>query len=178
MRDLSSVRLSALSPLLVLAACHGNGGFPSLAQRPAEISFARTVPAAPVREAPGTPDAATLHEVAALRADAVRARDSFAHQADEADHLARAAHASEVGSEAWAAATTALSALDSARSDTAQALGNLDSLRARTAVSAADSNQPSGQATYVAVTDADAAVAAMLGSEDARIAALHKMIGN
>jgi hypothetical protein len=43
---------------------------------------------------------------------------------------------------------------------------------------AADANTPVAQATYAAVTRADQAVAALLGDEDARIAALHQTLEN
>lgn len=177
MRDLSSLRLPALSLVLALAGCSGAGHFPSLAQRPAELAFAQTPPAPPP-PAPGTADTATLHQIAALRADAAHAHDSFAHRAEDADHLAAAARGAAVGSEAWAAATTAQGALDSARNDTVLVLADLDALRTRTAVSAADGNNPSGQATYAAVSAADSAVAGMLADEDARIAAVHKALEN
>ena len=177
MRDLSSFRLCAVTLVLALAACNSAARFPSLAQRPAELAFAQNPPAPPA-PAPGVADAATLQRIAALRADAVRAHDSFGHRAEQAGHLASAARGAPVGSEALADATTALGALDSARNDMALALGNLDALRAKTSVSAADSNTPSAQATYAAVTEADSAVAGLMAEEDARIAALHKMIEN
>jgi len=182
MHVLSSLRLrcrslSALTLVLVLAACHGADNFPSLAQRPAELAFAQGAPAAPP-PGTGTADAATLRQIAALRADAAHAHESFSRRAEEAEHLAAAVRGTAVGSEAWAAATTAQGALDSARNDMALVLANLDALRARTAVAAADSNTASGQATYVAVADADSAVAGLMADEEARIASLHKVLGN
>jgi hypothetical protein len=83
-----------------------------------------------------------------------------------------------VGSEAWAAVTTALAALDSARSETAVPLGDLDALQVRTAVSSAQSNSAQGGATYAAVADANREVTEIVKSEDARIAALRSLLGN
>jgi len=178
MPDLSSLRLPVLVLTLTLGACTDTARFPSLAQRPAEAAYAATTPATPAPQPPGHADSAILHQIAALSADAVRAHDSFSHSADEADRLATAARGAPTGSEAWATATTALGALDAARSATRQTLADLDALRGKTAISSAEANTPSSHATYADVTDADNAVAGMLAEEDARIAALHKVIGD
>jgi pyruvate/2-oxoglutarate dehydrogenase complex dihydrolipoamide acyltransferase (E2) component len=181
MRDVSSFRLPVVNLLLPLALAGCSGGmaaYPSLAQRPAERAFAQGPAPAPAPVAPGRADPATLHRIATLRADATSAGASFAQLAQEADHLSTAARGTGVGSEAWAAATVAMASLDSTRSDTALALAELDALQVKAAVNAADSNNPDGQATYVAVTDIDRAVAAILNNEDARIAMLHKTMEN
>jgi len=163
--------------LLTLAGCSaGKAGYPSLAERPAERAFAQSTVAEPAPVAPGKPNPATLHEVATLRADAERAAETFAHEAQEAERLTAAARGSAVGSEPWAAATVAMASLDSARGDTARTLADLDALKVKTAVVAADDNDPDRQATYVAVTAADEAVAAILDKQDAQITALHKSI--
>lgn len=172
MRRLSSVRLPALLLVLAGTACSGGGGFPSLAQRPAEIAFAAGPP--PVASiAPGVADPALLQAVAALRAAAARAHEGFARSAQAAAQLAGAAKARPIGSEAWAAATTALGALDSAHGRSSLVLANLDALQARTALAAAAGNDPSDQATFVAVSEADGAVTAIVRDEGAQIAALH-----
>jgi len=181
MHDLSSFQLKRATLLLplALAGCNaGMAGYPSLAQRPAERAFAQTTAATPAPVTPASAEPATLHQIALLRADATRAGTSFAHDAQEAGRLTAAAHGTDIGSEAWAAATVAMAALDSARSDTALALADLDALRVKTAVTAAASNDSRGQATYAAVTEVDSAVAVILGGEDARIAALHKAMEN
>ncbi len=178
---LSRSRLLALTSLLplALAGCNaGRAGYPSLAERPAERAFAQSTRAAPAPAAPGKPDPATLHEIAALRDDAERSAESFAHEAQDTERLTAAARSSAVGSEAWAAATVAMASLDSARSDTARTLADLDALKVKTAVAAADTDDPDKQATYVAVTAADDAVAAILDRQDSQIAALHKTIGS
>lgn len=181
MPDLSPPRRNCLTLLLPLALSACNGGmaaYPSLAQRPAERAFAQgATVAAPAPTAPGAPDATTVQHVVALRADAMRAQTAFARQADETDRLAAAAHNSGTGSEAWAAATSALAALDSARSQTAVALADLDALQVRTSVTSAQANTPQAAATYAVVAYADQAVAAILMDEDARITALHKVLG-
>ena len=172
MRYVSSVRLPTLLLVLACAGCSGGGGFPSLAQRPAEIAFAAgPPPVAPV--APGVADPAVLRTMAALCTAAAHAHQGFARGAQSAAHLANAAKAQPIGSEAWAAATTALGALDSAHGESSLVLANLDALQAHTALGAAASNDPSDQATFAAVSEADRAVAAIVRDEGAQIAALH-----
>ena len=180
MPDLSRALLHTVTLLstMALAGCGGGmAGYPSLAQRPAERAFAQP-PLAAAPPAPGTVDPAIMHQIDTLRAQAARAADQFNHKAQVADRLATAAHGSGVGSEAWAAATTALAALDSARSETAVPLGDLDALQVRTAVSSAQSNSAQGDATYAAVADANREVTEIVKSEDARIAALRSLLGN
>lgn len=173
---------SALLLAFMLAGCGGAYRYPSLAQRPAERAFVEeaATPAPTTPQAPdsATPDSATVSHVESLRADAARAAQEFAHRAQEAEHLGKAAQGTGVGSEAWAAATTAMAALDSARSDTALPLADLDALMIATAVSAAQSNDARGAATYAMISRADADVAAMLADEDARIAALRHAAEN
>ncbi|WP_231730072.1 hypothetical protein [Novosphingobium sp. Fuku2-ISO-50] len=171
---------SALMLAFMLAGCGGATTYPSLAQRPAERAFieeaAATAPITP--QASASPDSATVGHVESLRADAARAAQEFAHRAQEADDLSKAARGTGVGSEAWAAATTAMAALDSARSDTALPLADLDALMVGTAVSAAQSGGARGAATYAVIARADSDVAAMLADEDARIAALQRAAEN
>jgi hypothetical protein len=151
--------------------------YPSIAQRPAERAFAQG-PSAPAPMAPGNPDPAVLRQLATLRAEVAQAKAQFDGKAQAAERLASAARDSGVGSEAWAAATTALAALDSARSQTAVPMGDLDALQVHSAVSAAQSNDAQGAATYGAVAEADRDVADILKNEDARIAALHRQLGS
>jgi hypothetical protein len=172
--------LSAVILLVALALAGCNGGmaaYPSIAQRPAEREFAQAQqPVAPM--APGEPDPAVIRQIAAVTAQAARAAAQFDRQAREAEQLATAARDSGIGSEAWAAATTALAALDSARSETGVPMGDLDALQARTALSAAQSNDARGKASYAAVAEADRAVAAIIKIEDARITALRARLKN
>jgi len=180
MPKVSSAILSRSAPMLalMLAGCGGVHEYPSLAQRPAETAFAQVAPAPTAPQGPATPDPATVQQVDSLRADAARAAETFARRAKEAEHLAQAARGTELGSEAWAAETVAMAALDSARSDTALPLADLDALLVRTAVSAADSGDARGAATYAVISHADSAVAAMLDEENTRIATLHRAVEN
>jgi hypothetical protein len=180
----TSPKTAVLLPLLAaltLGGCgEGAGRYPSLAQRPAERAFAQAAPpAAPVPvKGPTDADPETLKQIDSLHEDATRAAETFATRAEEADRLTGAARGAGVGSEAWAAATVATAALDSARSATALPLADLDALRVHTAVVAADSGKPRDAATYVAITRVDNEVAAILAREDARIAALHHAVDN
>jgi hypothetical protein len=167
----------ALALALVAGGCAG-GNYPSLERRPAELQYAQptSTPAAPA--GPQTPDPAIVSQVDTLRSDVIRASAAFAKAAKEAEHLAQAAHGTAVGSEAWAAATIATAALDSAHSQTAVPLGELDALQARMAVTAADSGLARDAASYAVIAHADSDVGAMLESENARIAALHRTSGD
>jgi len=170
--------ISALALTLALGGCGGGGNYPSLAQRPVELGYTTAKPAPVAPTGPATPEPEIVHQVEALRADANRSSETFTRRADEAEHLARAAHGSPVGSEAWSATTVAMAALDSARSDTAQSLGELDALQAKMAVTAADSGSPRDKATFQVIAQADAAVGAMMDEQNARISALHTLSGD
>jgi hypothetical protein len=167
----------ALALALIAGGCAG-GNYPSLERRPAELQYAQPTPTPAAHAAPSPPDPAIVSQVETLRSDAIRANAEFARAAKEAEHLAQAAHGTTVGSEAWAAATVATAALDSAHSQTAVPLGELDALQARMAVTAADSGLARDAASYAVIARADSDVGAMLESENARIAALHRATGD
>lgn len=169
--------MSALAFALALGGC-GKGNYPSLAQRPAELRYTTQAAAPAVATPPGVPDAAVVKQVEDLRAEAARSSEAFAQRAKEAEHAARAAHGTPLGSEAWSASTVAMAALDSARSDTAQPLGVLDALQAKMATTAADTSNANDKATFDVIAKADAEVGAMMDNENARIAALHAMTGD
>jgi len=169
--------VSILALALAISGC-SRGNYPSLAQRPAELGYTTQPVAVAVPAAAGTPEPAIVRQVEALRSDAAKSSETFAQRANEAEHLARAAHGSALGSEAWSATTVAMAALDSARSDTAQSLGELDALQTKMAVTAADSGKPDDKATFQVIAQADAAVGAMMNQENARISALHTMTGD
>ena len=174
--------ISVFAAAAALTGCGGGSNYPSLAQRPAELGYTlgntgpKPVPDAPA--GPAIPEPAIVHQVDALRTDAARSSEAFAQRANDAEHLAHAAHGAAVGSEARSASTVAMAALDSARSDTAQSLAALDALQARTALFAADSSNPRDKATFQVVATADAAVGAMMDAQNARISALHAMTGD
>jgi hypothetical protein len=157
--------------MLACAACSTGAGYPSLAQRPADVAFANgPAPAAPV--APGVADPAVLRTLARMRAEAMRAHTAFVRSAEAAAHPIEAAHGQPAESEAASAATVALAALDSAHGQTRLALADLDALQARAALAAGAGTDASAQATYAAVAQADADVAALVNAEAAQIAAL------
>ena len=126
-----------------LAACATpSDKYPSLAIRDVERALGQfePVPATPldvpVVPAPaGGPLAVSL---AALRASAQASHKAFLANAPMAARLADAAAGSAIGSDAWASAQVALADLDSARSNTAIALANLDTLMVAAAVQAED----------------------------------------
>eukprot|EP01037_Dinobryon_pediforme_P013224 gene13224-13331_t len=174
-------RVWPLAALLLLGGCEaGTGTFPSLALRPAERAFALGGDAATAptsgAAAIGQPDHRMLKQITALHDQAIHAGEAFAMRAAEADHLAHAARGTDVGSEAWAAATSAMAALDSARSNTAVFLGDLDAMRVQMAVTAAQSGTPDDAATYRELVQADDAVAALVAAQDTRIGALRREI--
>lgn len=164
------IALLACCTAPILSGCAQDGRrYPSLAVRPAERAFATATPRRDDSPVPPAPDAALLTQIADLRQRAQVAAAAFAGAADKAERLTTAARGTSLGSEAWAAATVAMAGLDSARSDTALPLAELDSLRVARAVQDAGAL---GQDDPLA--QADAAVAAMVQDEDARIARLRQ----
>lgn len=163
----------AWAALALLAGCQhtGKDGYPSLATRPAERHYAP--PAAASQAAAADADPALLATLARHEADAQHAAAEFDRAADAARRAVDDSRQSAVGSEAWATATVALAALDSARSATALPLADLDALMAQQALGAAGSNAPRDQAGYAAAARSDHAVAELVAREDATIAALH-----
>lgn len=164
---------TVLAGALALAACSHGGAdpYPSLAQRPAERVFAAPAPAAPA--APGPADPALLARLSTIEAAATTANAEFERAAQAARDAVAQARGMAEGSEAWAGATVTLAALDSARSATAQALADCDSLMAAHALTAAASASAREQAGYAAIVSSDSRVAALVAHEDATIAALH-----
>lgn len=118
-------RLLILAPLM-LAGCTGQAIGPSLAKRPVEgQSFdepART------HAAPATADAGLRSRIANLVGRAQGGQRAFADLLPRAREAASGAGVE--GSEGWIAAQQLLSALESARAPSTQALGELDALLA------------------------------------------------
>lgn len=112
-----------------LAACATpSDRYPSLGLRDAERvagSFDPDTAQAPP-PAPAPPSADLLARLAQLRQAAAKAHAEFLSAVPAAERLARAA--GSVGSDSWASAQVALAGLDSARSQAAIALGDLDVL--------------------------------------------------
>jgi hypothetical protein len=117
-----------LPVLLALAGCTGrSAGYPSLAPRPIEtLSLAEPARPAP---APAVADRTALARYAPVIEQA-RADDATFRQTlqQERDTLERGRKAPR-GSDAWTAAQTSLSRLETARAPVARALSDLDAAR-------------------------------------------------
>ena len=117
-------RLSLWLPAaaLALAGCVAENGFPSLAQRPAELNVSLEEPVYPAVQVPNDPALrARIDELRRLAAEGERGF-SGALGGTEAV-LARAGPA---GSESWVEAQQALSRLEATREPTMRALAELD----------------------------------------------------
>ena len=109
---------------LGLAGCVAEEGFPSLAQRPAELNVSIEEPVYPAVEVPSDP---TLRaRIAELRQQAAEGERSFAAALDPAEAVL--ARAGPAGSESWVEAQQALSRLEATRNATMRALAELDAL--------------------------------------------------
>lgn len=171
-----------LAALLTLSGCAGQGDFPSLERRPAELALeAGAVPApAPGRiggsgvPALPAPDAAVRQEAVpadlparleALRAAAREAHGRFMGKRARAGELMGAARGAAVGSEAWSVASVALADLESARSDAMISLGELDRLYAAERIDGGDGGAIAAVRDQVTawVADEDAVLADLSG---------------
>lgn len=162
---------------LLVGGCGRLGRYPPLGLRPAELAYmnAASTPAQ-TEEAPGEATADTLARIDSLRTQARQAADTFAIRAKEAERLTAAARGTGTGGDAWAAATVAMASLDSARSDTAMPLADLDSLLVTKSLAAAETEDAAHKAERDAVARADDDVAKLLGEEDARLAKLRAVM--
>ncbi|WP_176591355.1 hypothetical protein [Sphingobium sp. EM0848] len=114
------------SLILFLSGCASTfQGYPSLAKR--AIEDAPIAEAAPA-PSPVAPEAELVQNVDRLTAQARAGGAAFDKAWPTADKATRTASGSAVSSEAWVAAQTALSALESARNDSVSALASLDVL--------------------------------------------------
>ena len=116
---------------LPLAGCAGaSSQYPTLEIRPGERVTGSFVPPSGDSNPMPAPVASAdlLDQLGELRNRASSAHAGFQSAAPRARTLANAAAGSEVGSDAWAQAQVALADLDSARSLSAIALGDLDIL--------------------------------------------------
>ena len=131
-------------PALSLASCAtpDSDRYPSLGIRDVERAQGQfePVPAEPLAVPPvEIPlDGPLDDRLAALREAATASHRAFTAAAPAATRAANAAAGSATGSTAWAAAQVALADLDSARSMTAIALGDLDTLMVSRAVQGED----------------------------------------
>lgn len=122
------LRLLALAPVAILAACASTGDYPSLAQRPAERVQGTLTPdaaaTAPISPAPLGAD--LVQRLAALRQEASARHTEFTAALPAARRLVNAAGGR--GTDTWASAEVALADLDSLRSRAAVPLADLDAL--------------------------------------------------
>ena len=140
---------------------------PSLGHRTIETTTQMIEPA-PVPPPVIPADAALTEKIAALIAE-VRAGDAAFAKADtDSGRMVAGLRAAE-GSEAWIVAQEALSALQSARQQSATALGEIDSLAVARAADAAE-NPTLGGLAELASAQADAE--AVVARQTARIEAL------
>ncbi len=160
------IRLVPLVLAAPLAACAGGSAdYPSLAIRDAE-RVEGTFEPAPATEAPAPPAAPSadlLQRLSQLRTEAASAHRAFTQAVPGARRTIEAARGAGVETNSWAAAQVALADLDSHRSRTAVALGDLDLIFAD-ATLAFELREP--------IADAHSQVADMIAQEDAILAEL------
>jgi len=156
--------LPALAAVVFLSACANTGdtGFPSLATRPGERVSGTLAPAP--RPAPPAATAVTGSRLAGLQASALTAHRRFGELRGRAEQLSTAARGAAIASEAWSVAQIALAELESARSETAVALADLDSLYIAAAAAAVPT---AGSGDLDAIGAARAEVTGWVAQDDA-----------
>ena len=152
---------------LFLSGCASSfQGYPSLAKR--AIEDAPIAEAAP-QPSPVAPEPELIQSVDRLTAQAQAGDTAFDKAWPAADKATRAASGSGVSSEAWVAAQTTLSALESARNDSVSALASLDVLYVERSNAAAEGKVSGGIDTIDA---ARTSVLAIVDSQNDRLDAL------
>ena len=163
--------LLPLALVLSLTACAAAGDYPSLERRAAERQSGSARPvtpeAPPAPPAPASPDLTV--RLGQLVDQARAAHQRFGAKRAAAERLVASGGGGAPGSEGWAVATTALSDLESARSDAMLALAELDQLYAGEAVAAAETGN---RVSLDAIAGARDQVTALVGEEDGVLAAL------
>lgn len=120
-----SPRLPAFAlALMALGGCVAEDGFPSLAQRPAELSRSVEAPIHPAVEVPSDP--ALRARIAALIGQAQGGERDFVAALGATE--AAVGRAGAAGSESWVEAQLAVSRLEATRTATTRALAELDGL--------------------------------------------------
>jgi hypothetical protein len=129
--------------VIFLSGCSTpEGEFPSLAKRPYETAAPMVEPVAPpVLMAMTLPDDIAA-KVRGLLARHEKAQAVFDRDLSSLRNIAGKASGSEIGSESWTAAQTALSRLDKARADSVAAQGELDILVTGITNGASNENTP------------------------------------
>lgn len=152
---------------LSLGACGSMQGYPSLARRPAEriTGTAEAVAAAPapVETAAAAPDLGLQSRLARMLEAARSAHGRFGAARGKAERLASAARGAAVASDAWSAASIAISQLESERGAAMIALADADALYSKVRVDGGDSQ---------AITAVRDQIAAWVADEDAALAGL------
>lgn len=154
---------------LFLSGCANTlQGYPSLAKRPMESAPAGnpTVSQGPV---PAAADPALREQIDKLAAQAQMGGSAFDSAYPAADRAARAASGAAPSSEAWVAAQSAISALETARNDSVSALASLDTLYIERSNAVADGKAIGGTE---AIDAARATALAIVDSQNDRIDAL------
>lgn len=151
-----------------LAACASDvGKYPSLARRPAERISGSFQPAPPPVAQPPGPEVLGKLDGLVSRARSADAR--FGELASGARAQIRAASGAPVASESWAAATIALSGLESSRSEAMIALADLDALYAQEQIAGSDTT---------AIEFARSQVLAIVAEQDAVLADLRGVLAS
>lgn len=124
-------------PILLLACAGPEGEAPSLAPRPIEGILDQPVHA--IEPVESVDNAALAAEIETLVGRAEAGHHTFSARYPATRDAVTAASGAALESESWIAAQLALSALDSARSSTVEALGMLDGILAEQALAGAPS---------------------------------------
>lgn len=168
------MRAPCSTPILVVLAMAASGcasstaeNYPSLAVRPAERMEGSFTPV-PQAPAPTPMPEGTLGRLGELEASARAAHARFREQAATARGIVLAGRGTAVGDNRWGAAQIALADLDSLRSQTAVALGDLDQMYVDATV--ADSDRQ-------AIDASRRAVVAIVAEQDRVLADLRGVAG-
>ncbi|KHL26420.1 hypothetical protein PK98_08260 [Croceibacterium mercuriale] len=154
--------LLPLAATLFLSACAGAAeGYPSLAIRPAERAGAVRTP--PPRHIPPPPPAAALASLDSLATEARAAHTAFTAESAQATRLVGAARNAAIGSEAWARAEVARSALAAAHSRTLVPLAGMDRVYVEASTAGEDLDR---------IAAVHAEIEALVAGEDAVLAGL------
>jgi hypothetical protein len=143
---------------MLLAGCVAEDGFPSLAQRPAELDVSIEEPFHPAVEVPSDP--VLLARVAELHRQAEEGERSFAAALGPTEGVLSRAGAA--GSESWVEAQQALSRLEVTRDSTMRALAELDQL------AIARVGEPTNSGDFAAINAAIAEVERLAVSQQRR----------
>ena len=156
------------SSAFLLGGCADRAGFPSLARRPAEDTYA-SARAAQSRPAPQPVlSQGLVGRLSALRATAREAHDSFVARQPAAARAVSAAAGAAKGTEAWSVASVAVAGLESARSHLGLPLADIDRLEVEASNRAADGDD----ADFKAVRETRAEVEDLAAHETAAIDSL------